>query len=70
MISLLNVTKPWPVAAIFEMAAILHFFQLALYLILFSISTSIRMQHLMMFGRYLYDIFVDCHEAPAGGGHL
>ena len=48
MISLLNVTKPRPVAAIFEMAAILDFSHLALYPILFSISISIIVPNFML----------------------
>jgi hypothetical protein len=48
VISLLNVTKPGCVAAIFKMAAILDFFQLALYPILFSISISIIVPNFML----------------------
>jgi hypothetical protein len=59
MISLLNGTKPGRsrdsmelgrVAAIFETAAILDCFQFVIYSILFSLSISTSMQHLMLFG--------------------
>jgi hypothetical protein len=59
MISLLNGTKPGRtrdfmelgrVAAIFKMAAILDCFKLVIYPILFSLSISTSMQHLMLFG--------------------
>ena len=46
--SVFNGTKPHPVAAIFKMAAILDFFQLALYPIFFSISISIIVQNFML----------------------
>ena len=56
---LLNGTKPGRtrdgmelgrVAAIFKMAAILDCFQLVIYPILFNLSISTSMQHLMLFG--------------------
>ena len=46
--SVLNGTKPRPMAAIFKMAAMLDFFQLALYPIFFSISISIIVQNFML----------------------
>jgi hypothetical protein len=80
MIFLLNGTKPGRsrdglelgrVAAIFKMAAILECFQLLIYPILFSLSISTSMQHLMLFRLiYLYDISVEWHEALSCGGHL
>jgi hypothetical protein len=60
-----------PVAAIFEMAAILDLFFNVYYVQNCSVFQYLPICYILCcLTWYLWDIIVECHEAPSRGGHL